>query len=414
MEQTKFSFTRKTITIASLSAILITSLILALVSFAIRRLPDDKNDNSDMSTIMNNSVETSKNHIENSSIENVNENANVSDVFAESTLSSDNSVENSTNESNVDEEISHGWIINEYGYTYVYNGCGFEQFNFKTSALERYINSFDNLVNVLPEQTRIFNITVPVSSTFASIPREIYTNDNFYNQSQSAFVSTVASKNNKKIIDIPIVSLLQEHYDNDEYLFFKTDKNWTSLAAYYAYRAFCENAEFDSYSLENYVKRDMGDYLGSFYHATKLSSMYESPDSLVCYSTLPTVKTSLTVYDGELVYSDYALCNNKVSLYSGYNVFLGRSAARYEINTTSKGGSVLIIGDTSAHPIVPFLATHYSKIDIIDPRKFDKPLNEFLSEREYDDCITMCYSTNAISGEYIPAFNNFIGDNNNE
>ena len=413
MEQTKFSFTRKTITIASLSAILITSLILAIVSFAIRRLPDDKNENSDMSTVTNISGETSIGNVENS-FENVNEDVDYSDAFAESTLSSENSFDNSTEESNVGDEISHGWIINEFGYTYVYNNCGFEQFNFKSSALERYINSFNNLVEVLPEQTRIFNITVPVSSTFASIPREIYTNDNFYNQSQSAFVSTVASKNNERIIDISIVSLLQEHYDNDEYLFFKTDKNWTSLAAYYAYGAFCEKAEFDSFAIENYVKKDMGDYLGSFYNATKLSSMYESPDNLVCFSTLPTVKTSLTVYDGELVYSDYALCDNKVSLYTGYNVFLGRSAARYEISTTSKGGSLLIIGDTSAHPMIPFLATHYSKIDIIDPRKFDKPLNEFLAEHEYDDCITMCYSTNAVSGEYIPAFNTFIGDNNNE
>ncbi len=413
MEQTKFTITRRTVTIASLSAILITSLILAIVSFSIRRLPEDNSVETDSSAGSNIIEEMSESSDKDSSLISNDESVGVSDVFAESndsSVSDDNSDVENTDEF----EMTHGWIINEYGYTYVYNGCGYEQFNYKTSALDRYINSFDNLVSVLPESTRIFNITVPVSSTFASIPREIYTNDNFYNQSQSAFVSTVASRNSERIIDVPIVALLEEQYDNGEYVFFKTDKNWTSLGAYSAYRAFCEKAELTSFSIESFNKKDMGDYLGSFYNATKLDAMYESPDTLICYSTLPTVKTSLTVYDSGMVYTDYELCDNKTSLYTGYNVFLGRSAARYEVSTTAEGGSLLIIGDSSAYPLVPYLTAHYSKIDVIDPREFDEHLTEFLSQREYEDCITMCYSTNAVSGEYVPAFNVITGENNDE
>jgi hypothetical protein len=96
---------------------------------------------------------------------------------------------------------------------------------------------------VIPESVRVYNITVPVSSTFADIPREIYVNDNFYNQSQSAFSSTVASRLNTTITSVKVVNILEEKYDNDEYVYFRTDRNWTSLGAYYAYKQFCADAE---------------------------------------------------------------------------------------------------------------------------------------------------------------------------
>ncbi len=306
----------------------------------------------------------------------------------------------------------HGWVINEYGYTYIYGDCGYEQFNYKSTALERYVNSLNNVANTLPENIRLFTITVPVSTTFADIPREIYVNDNFYNQSQTAFVSTVGSKLNERFISVPIVETLEEKYDANEYVFFRTDKNWTSLGAYYAYRQFCEKADFAPHSLENHTVTDSYEYLGSFYSATKAPEMSDNPDSLICYGTIPSVKTSVTVYDSGMLYTNYTLCNNPVTVQTAYNVFLGRTAPRYEISTTATGGSLLIIGDSSAHPLVSFLASHYSKIDIIDPRSFDKSAEQFLSEHNYDDCIVICYSTNSISGNFIPLLNTFFGGSN--
>lgn len=324
-------------------------------------------------------------------------------------------------ESSTDEEISetvsdilpeHGWVINEYGYTYIYGDCGYEQFNYKTTALERYANSINRVASYLPESTRVFSLTVPVSSTFAEIPREIYTADNFYNQSQSAFVATVASKLHENIVSVSLVPTLEEKYDSGEYVYFRTDKNWTSLGAFYAYSLFCESAGLSAHSLESFKKTNETEYLGSFYNATKSPVMSDNPDSLICYSTLPAVKTSLTVYDSEIIYTDYELCNNSVSCFTAYNVFLGRAASRYEISTTSNQSSLLIIGDSSVYPFVPFVASHYGKIDIIDPREFDENFKDFLNERAYNDCIIMCYSTNSISGNFIPSLNIFTGETN--
>lgn len=392
----KGKITKEKIALITSAVTLIITLVLVFVSYAMR------NRESQFEASYEDSVNSVPESQEVSVLES---SLSVSEVFNEiSDTVSDESVT----------EIPHGWVINELGYTYVYGDCGYEQFNYKSTALNRYANALNNVANALPEKTRLFNITVPVSSTFASIPREIYTKDNFYNQAQSAFVSTVYSKTQERVIGVPIVSKLEEEYDNGEYVFFRTDKNWTQIGAYYAYAAYCESADIIPFALHNFPQKEVGDFLGSFYNATASKEMADNPDKLVCCSTIPSVKTALTIYDKGIVYTDYALCENKVDYKNAYNVFLGRNAARYELSTTATGGSLLIIGDSSAYPMLPFLAAHYSKIELINPTLIDTTLNEYLSNRQFDDCIVMCYSTSAISGDFVPELNLLCGVNSDE
>lgn len=406
MKIAKKQISKRTILTITSATALFFVIVLALVSFAVRKRTPDNSTSFE-------SVET----------ESVGDLSNVGHDAAESAFPSEVPVESSeasgeasdvfdeisAESSEVDNELNHGWVINEFGYTYVYDSCGYEQFNYKSTALDRYVNSLNNLAAVIPSSTNLYSITVPVSSTFAAIPRDIYVADNFFNQSQSSFVSTVASRTGERILHVPIISVLEESYDNGEYVFFRTDKNWTSLGAYKAYYAFCEAKGLSAYPLENFIEQDIGDYLGSFYNATKSMQMYDNPDDFILYSSLGDVKTSLTVYDSERVYTNYSLCGNTVDAMNAYDVFLGRDAARYEIHTDVDGGSLLMIGDSSIYPMVSFLASHYSKIDIIIPLNYDKSLADFLVDRSYDDCITMCYSTNAVSGDYVPSFNIFAG-----
>ena len=406
--ENKLNITRRTVTIASLTAIFVITSILAVLSLFMRQSPDDEIEGIELSEVIVSEIdviltENSNNDFDMSSIDS-------SETFVDSIVSdmSDASPEGD----GFGDSFAHGWIINEFGYTYVYNGCGYEQFNYKTTALNRYISSNNEFAKVVPDDVRIFNILVPVSSTFADIPREIYTSDSFFNQSQSAFVSTVSEYNNERIIDLSIVSQIEQQYDNGEPVFFRTDKNWTSLGAYTAYRAFCDSAELDGYSLDSFELKNVGEFLGAFYNATKLDQMSHNPDEFFCYSTLPTVKTSLTIYDNGRVYTEYKLCNNKVGANNAYDIYFGRTAGRYEVSTNVDGGALLIVGDSSSYALVPYLASHYGIIEIIDPRNVDCGLEELISKREYSDCILMCYTTNAVNGEFVPSLNKFIGVEN--
>lgn len=383
-----------------LIAISIAIVIIALIFTMIFALRSENIDNNS-SESSNSDTDSSAQEGLDSSIESL-DTSDASSVFGE--ISDDSEAVD-----DIPIEPFHGWIINDYGYTYIYDNCGYEQFNYKTTALNRYVNSINKLAEVLPIDIRLFSITVPVSSTFVSIPKDVYVADNFYNQSQSAFVSTVNSKLNERVYTVPIVELLEAEYDKGEPIFFKTDKNWTSLGAYHAYSLFCQNGSLNAYSLESFNKEDIGPFLGSFYTATELETMFEHPDDFIVYSTLPTVKTALSVIDNGLVYSNYSLCENPVSLTTGYSCYVGRAAEKYELSTNTDGGTLLIIGDSSAYPLIPFLASHYSKIDLIDPIKCNDRLQSVLSTKDYDDCIMICYSTNAVSGEFVPELNKFLG-----
>lgn len=314
-------------------------------------------------------------------------------------------------ETSEEEGISHGWVINSHGYTYVYGDTGLEQFNYKNTALDRYVNNLNLLASLLPEKSRMFNIIAPVQATFLGIPREIYTSDNFYNASQKAFVSTVESKLTERIGDIPLIGKLERRYNENEYLFFRTDKNWTAKAAYYAYTEYCEKAGLTAYSLSSFTKRSSEGYLGNFYYATSSEAMRKNPDTLDYYYPYAGIDCTLTCYLNGRVYTSYRLSGNDSGRIDPFGVYLGMEAERYEIKTTSSGGSLLVIGDTSAAPMLPFLASHYGRIVYINPLLYKGDLKAFLTENTFDDVLTLCYGTSAISGDYVPSFNEIIGAN---
>ena len=408
MEKEKIKITRGFVLTVSAFAILAFILFFAIITLAIKSQNDS--DESFEESLFDYTEINSELQID-----------TVSDLIDESIedfvdVSADSNAPDISDVSDIVEEIDeieHGWFINEFGYTYVYNGCGYVQFNYKASALERYVKTLNNFSSIVPTDTRIYSITVPVVTTFADIPREIYVEDNFYNQAQSTFVATVASKTDERIIHVPIVDSLEHGYDNNDYVYYKTDKNWTANGAYLAYVEFCKYADLEALPISSFEKNTVQDFLGSFYQATKLNAMKNSPDEYVFYSPVNSVKTALTIYDNGMVYTNYSVCGNKINPNAPHYVILGRDAERYEINTTTTGGSLLIVGDESVSAMVPFLLSHYNRIEIINPDRFKTSFEDYFDNRSYDDCLLMYYSTNSISGDCIPTLNSLTGATEN-
>ena len=308
-----------------------------------------------------------------------------------------------------EEEVFHGWIINEYGYTYVYSDSGYEQFNYKQTALERYVKALNTFAACAPEKARLFNMIAPVSTTFADIPRDIYKADEFFNMTQSGFISEVASKLDKRFVNIDVLPSISALYDSGDNVFLRTDRNWTSAAAYAAYADFCSSAGISRYSANSFPKFEAGEFLGSFYIASKAESLKNNPDRLEVYSPLPAVSPVLTVYSGGKAITDCIPGKNPLSDKRG-NVYFGREGERYSIRTAvSNGKKLLMIGDSSSHPLAMLLCAHYSVVEIIDPTKFNEPFEEYLTNGEFDDILTVCYTTGAVNGDYVPMFNLMTG-----
>lgn len=308
----------------------------------------------------------------------------------------------------------HGWVINSYGYTYLYNGHGYRQFSYGRAAFDRYINTVSQFCTRVNGSTRIFNLPAPISTTFADIPREIYVADNFFNHPQSSFVANTADELAGKAITVDIVGDIEKLLDSQRQVYYNTDSNWTPLAAFCAYEAYCAAAGFDALPFSAFGCSEYGEFLGDFYTATKSESLAENADRFYCLTPPPSVTTELNVYASGKMRSGYSLCGNSFSAGDPFGVYFGVKAARYEILSSAEGGkSLLVIGDTSCRPMIPLLAAHYSRIDYIDPVGFGEDLAEFAAKRTYDDILISMYTVNAVSGAEIPAFAQLIGGTEN-
>ena len=79
-----------------------------------------------------------------------------------------------------------------------------------------------------------------------------------------------------------------------------------------------------------------------------------------------------------------------------YPVFLDGNHGRVRIETGSSGGRLLVVRDSFAHCLAPFLAEHYSQIDLIDLRYFKKQtVSDYLAENPAD-AVLFCYGLDSL------------------
>lgn len=157
-----------------------------------------------------------------------------------------------------------------------------------------------------------------------------------------------------------------------EYVFYRTDHHWTSLGAYYAYCGLGEELGFSPYSLSDFTPKVASEnFYGTTYSSALLPNV--SPDKITAYryagdnkikvTDMSTGKTS-TLYDFTALEGS-----------SKYDFFLGGNKAHLRVESGKP--RLILIKDSFANSVVPFLARHYD-IDVIDPRYLREQLDDLL------------------------------------
>ena len=200
--------------------------------------------------------------------------------------------------------------------------------------------------------------------------------DNCGIESQKAFIK-YCYETTPAITGIDVFSDLYAARDN--YIYYRTDHHWTSLASYYAYNAASKVMKYTPYTLDKFsVEHASNSFKGTLYSKTLDNSI--TPDTIDYYSLSggdPSILVS--VWNGEKE-NDEKVVKKYSSMYfrnylekkDKYSSFLGTNVP--EINIKSKlpkeadNGSLLVIKDSYAHSLVPFLTKNYSNITVIDLR----------------------------------------------
>lgn len=204
--------------------------------------------------------------------------------------------------------------------------------------------------------------------------------------SEKAFIDGVyAQMENVGTIDC--LSYISGH--SDEYVFYRTDHHWTSLGAFYAYQAAAKSLNYTAYGLNAFnIETASRDFRGTLYSKTLDDNI--KPDTMEYYFLAngePTVKMTCRddretkTYDS-LYVRDYLNEKDKYSSYTGSNVPL----VTIETNVDNDK-CLLMIKDSYAHSLVPFLSKHYSKITMVDLRYINTGLNNLIDLDEYTEAL---------------------------
>ena len=165
---------------------------------------------------------------------------------------------------------------------------------------------------------------------------------------------------------------------------YRTDHHWTTDGAYLAYTALADALGFtplpDSYFTKEAVTSA---FFGTTYAASGTAST--ASDSIVLYRAPDDSDYTVTVHDGEtLMTGFYDL--TAIGTGDDYRVFLGGNFGLVTVERTKKQDrtdrpTLLLIKDSFALSVVPFLARHYD-ITVVDPRYFSGSTADLLAESD--------------------------------
>ena len=302
---------------------------------------------------------------------------------------SDNASE-STTESTTEEEKEPtvpdqlGEVIQKLSNIVVIGNAGYEYCSFNQEVADKYASVVGKTAQKLSGKAKVYSMLVPTSTDITmsdSVRKNINTCD------QKEAMDYIYGKMPSDVTAIDIYKAMRMH--RDEYIYFRTDHHWTALGAYYAYEQFAKVKEVKAVSLDRFEKKSFGEFLGSFYTNTNSSAMKKNPDELVAY--MPPYKTKLqfTQTDGQVI--DWYLVND-VSSYPVSQKYSAFTAADnpytvIENQSRKKGKTCVIIKESFANAVIPYMVYNYKKVYVVDYRYYKQGFIELANKVNADDVI---------------------------
>ena len=202
----------------------------------------------------------------------------------------------------------------------------------------------------------------------------------------TSYVAGDIKKKAKSAEFCDLYSTLKKH--DGEYIYYKTDHHWTSLGAYYAYTSLADSLGIEPVSIDDCKKKDVAnDFFGSTFDKVQIK---KSPDTITVYDTGAKVTVD---YNGEGETAKSLFSPDMLGEKSKYDFFLGGNFARVDITTDcNEDNTLLLLKDSYANSLVPFLCKNYTHIIMIDVRYFADDVYELFEAEDIDDVLVL-YNT---------------------
>lgn len=216
------------------------------------------------------------------------------------------------------------------------------------------------------------------------VPRKV----DILDEKFSDFYSNERSKNAWYLLGEDHISLVDSlknaHSSND--IFYKTDHHLTAHGTYTVYLELSKTLEFDPIPLEEFdIKALSNEFYGTSY--SKSGFFFSEPDKIRA-PFIQENKYQTTIVDTGLAFDglyDYSYLGKK----DKYSTFISGNNAHVRVTDKEKEKeTILLIKDSYAHALAPFLCAHYN-IELIDPRYFVGSIEKYIVENNIEKVICL-------------------------
>ena len=201
---------------------------------------------------------------------------------------------------------------------------------------------------------------------------------------EESVIRELAGESQAQTVDI--YGALAAHAEED--IYYRTDHHWTSLGAFYGANAILEAMGRAPLDLADYPPVTVSD---SFYGTIFSTSgvRWVPPDSIEAYVTEDGV--SVTSYPkgepepGKLYDASYLTKKNQ------YAYFLGGNQPLCVVRSGKPGaeGKLLLVRDSYADSLTPFLTERFREIHLIDLRYYRASLQDYIRENGIDEIMVL-------------------------
>ena len=188
---------------------------------------------------------------------------------------------------------------------------------------------------------------------------------------------------------VDVRDTFKDEYAAGNQIYYKTDHHWTAYGAYTAYRELGSALGYTPHEKSDYEITAYPDFYGTTYSSSGYW-LTPSEDIEVWDNKQNNVKVTITD-GGEIIEQDDMFFYSHLDEDDKYPVYLDGNHPYTVIKNASADSDkkLMVIKDSFAHSLVPFLADHYSEIVMIDLRYYTDPVSEVIKSEKIDEVLVL-------------------------
>ncbi len=274
------------------------------------------------------------------------------------------------------------------GNVFIYDKQGYETFYGSEDTAKKYIETVKKAKSMLGNGVNVYSMVAPTHSLYG-LPEKYRNNGN----DQAENISYIYKQLGNDIKCIDVSDSLEKH--KDEYIFFKTDHNWTALGAYYAYCDFCKAAGLEAAQMKDFSTGEIKNFTGSLAVATVSDkkpdgnkTLFGNPDT-VKYYYMPGDYTCTALLSGNSEPDERSLLAVGVAQgKNAYSVFIWGNNPYMDVKTKKTTGKKLcIIKDSYGCAFAPFTVNNFDEVYIVDPTYYDGSIIDYIKKNKFTDVL---------------------------